>query len=176
MLEIEKLLKDLSTIRPSFKDENDFKIELASLIKNTYKEKVTVCTEFCPIFEPNIAIDILVIMDNKWYPIELKYKKKEYIIDENGSVKKKNPGGYKVNHQRYFKDIERIKKFKSQENKYGNDFTFGNGYAIFLTNDGFYYGNATNKGSLSKNIIEGSWYYYSNDNNEDIFKYIINKI
>lgn len=166
---IEYIISKLKAQKKEFKDEREFQLAMATLIKEIYQNEVTVCIEFCPIFDFSIKIDILVIMNNRWYPIELKYRKKDLIDD-------KNKGGYTQQRQNIFIDIERIKKIKSFENKYGNNFKFGNGYAIFLTNDGFYLGENTSKGIPSINAIDGNWQEFSNSNDNGKYMYLLNKI
>ena len=89
-------------------------------------------------------IDILIIINNKWYPIELKYKTKgnydrknngDLIYNDNGiDIVLKNHLAYTDNYKLYLNDIERIKRIKKDIKQ-----KFGRGYAIMLTNDSVYW-------------------------------------
>lgn len=77
-----------------------------------------------------MSFDILVIIDNRWIPIELKYKTKGYSkIVNNEMFNLKNHGAKDINCYLYLKDIERIEKIKNEEK------LFEKGYTIFITND-----------------------------------------
>ena len=81
-------------------------------------------------FDLNMHIDILVIMNNKWYPIELKYKTKgcKKVIDDEIFILK-NHGAKDVNSYLYLKDIMRIEKIRDNVKE------FDKGYTMFITND-----------------------------------------
>ena len=71
-----KLIMDkLKTKRTIFFSEADLQHELAWIIKEEYPNS-KVRLEYCPQFDLKMHIDILVIIDNKWIPIEIKYKTK----------------------------------------------------------------------------------------------------
>ena len=124
-----KLIKDLSSKRKIFVSEADFQLELAWLIKEQYPN-AKVRLEYCPQFNPSMHIDILVIINEQWIPIELKYKTKgckKFIDDEYYDLK--NHSAKDVNCYAYLKDIQRIEFVKENED------TFKEGYAILLTNE-----------------------------------------
>ena len=77
------IVHKLKERRKIFVSEADFQLELAWTIKENYPN-AKIRLEYCPIFDLNMHIDILVIMNNKWYPIELKYKTKgcKKVIDD----------------------------------------------------------------------------------------------
>ena len=75
MFDIYKIIGKLKNKRQIFTSEADFQLELAWIIKEEYPN-TKVRLEYCPSFDLNMHIDILVIYDNKWIPIELKYKTK----------------------------------------------------------------------------------------------------
>lgn len=132
MFDINKVIDKLKSRRGIFVSEADFQVELAKTIKKEYPKSIVVL-ESSPIFDMSMHIDVLVIIDNKWIPIELKYKTKEcskIISDELFNLK--DHGAKDINCYLYLKDIERIEKFKSKEK------LFEKGYAIFLTNDMMY--------------------------------------
>lgn len=133
---IEEIMDILKSRRKIYISEADFQLEMAMAIKEKYKEKVKVRLEFCPVKLPGMHIDLLVIMDKKWIPIELKYKTKKYeseILYQDGIkelFKLKEHGAINLNSYRYLKDIERIEKVKEKEPT-----LFQEGYTVFITND-----------------------------------------
>ena len=136
---IDKLIKDLSNKRKLFVSEADFQLELAWLIKEQYPD-AKVRLEYCPQFNPSMHIDILVIINEQWIPIELKYKTKgcKKLID-NEYYDLKNHSAKDINCYAYLKDIKRIEFVKE------NVDTFKEGYAILLTNELSYMKTPTSK-------------------------------
>lgn len=129
LINIELIIQKLKNKRTIFVSEADLQLEVAWIIKEEYPN-AKVRLEYCPAFDLNMHIDILVIYDGKWIPIELKYKTKgcyKSIDDEIFNLK--NHGAKDVNCYLYLKDIQRIEKIRE------NVQTFAEGYAIFLTND-----------------------------------------
>ncbi len=126
---IYKLIRDLSSKRQLFVSEADFQLELAWLIKEQYPN-AKVRLEYCPQFNTTMHIDILVIIDEKWIPIELKYKTKgcKKIVN-NEYYDLKNHSAKDVNCYAYLKDIQRIEFIKE------NTTSFRVGYTILLTNE-----------------------------------------
>lgn len=86
-LDIYEIIRQLSIWRPIFHSEADFQFSLAWLIKKKYPE-CEIRLEFVPSFNPNLHLDILVILDGKWIPIELKYTTKKCIITINEEIRK----------------------------------------------------------------------------------------
>lgn len=129
MFDIYRIIDKLKIKRPIFVSEADFQLELAWVIKEEYP-KAKIRLEYCPQFDLNMHIDILVIIDNKWIPIELKYKTKgcSKMVD-NELFNLKNQSASDLGCYYYLKDIERIEKIKEKEK------TFNKGYTIFITND-----------------------------------------
>lgn len=127
--DISKIIKKLQLKRKIFVSEADFQLEMAWVIKEEYPT-ATVRLEYCPVFDLNMHIDILVIYESKWIPIELKYKTKGCTKELDGEVLNlKNHGAKDVNCYLYLKDIQRIERIKNNINN------FKEGYAIFLTNE-----------------------------------------
>ena len=127
--DIHDILHQLSIKRPIFHSEADFQFSLAWLIKKKYPE-YEIRLEFIPDFNPNLHLDILVILDGKWIPIELKYTTKKciktindevYVLKEQGA---KDQGCYN-----YLKDIMRIEEFRDKSNN------FIEGYTIKITSE-----------------------------------------
>ena len=75
ILDMGLIVDRLKNRRKIFVSEADFQLELAWTIKENYPN-AKIRLEYCPSFDLNMHIDILVIMNNKCYPIELKYKPK----------------------------------------------------------------------------------------------------
>lgn len=116
---INLVLDKLKESNKRFSNENDFRQEMINVIEEVYPTAKT-RTEYPTNFNINKTIDILVIMDNKYYPIELKYptKEKKYATNEQC---------YK-----YLQDIERIETYRD------NEPLFEKGYTVILTNDKSY--------------------------------------
>lgn len=123
------ILSKLRDRRKIFVSEADFQLEMAWIIKEEYP-KAKVRLEYCPTFDFNMHIDILVIIDNMWIPIELKYKTKGCTkVVDNETFNLKNHGAKDVNCYLYLKDIQRIEKIKE------NVLDFKEGYTVFITNE-----------------------------------------
>ena len=119
----------LKSKREIFVSEADFQLELAWIIKEQYPGAL-VRLEYCPYFNPSMHIDILVIIDDRWIPIELKYKTKvcnKKICSEVFLLK--NHGAKDINCYLYLKDLQRIESIRDIAPE------FLEGYTIFLTND-----------------------------------------
>ncbi|WP_034601044.1 hypothetical protein [Clostridiisalibacter paucivorans] len=127
--------------RKVFHSEADFQFALAWEIKKLYTE-VDVRLEYAyNIHDKIYHIDILVMLEGKFIPIELKYKtlKKSLIIgDEEFTLR--NHGAQDLGKYDFIKDIVRLETLLSDENK------FVEGYAVMLTNDPSYW-----NGSIRKN-------------------------
>lgn len=126
---VDKLMKELSNKRKLFVSEADFQLELAWLIKELYPHAV-VRMEYCPQFDPAMHIDILVMIEGRWFPIELKYKTKGCKKQVDGELYQlKNHSAKDVNCYAYLKDIQRIETIKK------NVSFFQEGYVILITNE-----------------------------------------
>ncbi len=137
--DIYKLIKELSNKRKLFVSEADFQLELAWLIKSEYPDAI-VRLEYCPQFNTNMHIDILVVIDGQWIPIELKYKTKGCKKLVNGEYYNlKNHSAKDVNCYAYLKDIRRIETIRE------NVSLFKEGYSILLTNELSYMKTPTSK-------------------------------
>ena len=111
-LNIHEVMSQLSIRRPIFHSEADFQFSLAWMIKEQYPN-CDIRIEFVPEFNPNLHLDILVILDGKWIPIELKYTTKKciktindevYVLKEQGA---KDQGCVNVNIRMYnFDDVQ----------------------------------------------------------------------
>ena len=112
-----------------FRDESDFKQELSDIIQDIYDD-VRVHKEYPANFNTKKNIDIVVKINNEYYPIEVKYKRKTYkgIVD-NIEYSLPSDNAQTENSYHIVKDIERIEKFRD------NEPMFNTGYTLFLTND-----------------------------------------
>ena len=129
LLNIDLIMQKLKEKRTIFVSEADFQLELAWIIKDEYPN-AKVRLEYCPAFDLSMHIDILVIIDRKWIPIELKYKTKGCYKNVYGDIYNlKNHGAKDVNCYLYLKDLQRIEKIRE------NAPDFAEGYVIFLTNE-----------------------------------------
>ncbi len=129
---IESIITNLQQRRQLFVSEADFQLEMAWVIKELYPAS-KVRLEYTPRFNPDMHIDILVIFDNNWIPIELKYKTKGCTYNLNGDFYYlKNHGAKDVNCYLYLKDIQRIETIKNHVP------FFQEGYTVFLTNEQSY--------------------------------------
>ena len=197
------VLDELRKRKKIFRDENDFRQELVDTIQDMY-DNVRVKVEYPAPFNTTKGIDIVVVMDNEYYPIELKYKRKSFkgIVD-NIEYDLPSDNAQNENCYRAVKDIKRIEDFRD------NEPLFKKGYTVFLTNDLSYmnkpredsqymefsvHENSVKTGTLNwkretpKNGFEEpitlkgtytmNWKEYSNLNNEKsgTFMYLINEI
>ena len=113
--DIRNVIAFLKEKRKSFVSEADFQFALAWEIQNLYPD-AKILLEYPVDFDKSMHLDILVILNNKWIPIELKHK-----TIEHGAI---DLGGYN-----YFKDISRIEKVRKNK-----PLEFYKGYAIMITN------------------------------------------
>ena len=107
--DIKKIIEKLKAKRKVFSSEADFQLALAWTIKEIYSNSVDVRMEYCPDFDPNMHIDIVVFVGNKWIPIELKYKTtsvKGGIKDNNEIFHLKTHSAKPQNCYKYLRDIE----------------------------------------------------------------------
>lgn len=145
--EMKSIMKELDL---KFCSEKDFQVMLAIKLKDKgyniiceYPTKSSV--EYNPekdeknIFtkkaSKNAFIDIVVKSDDEMYPIELKYRTSQQIINKAGiEFTLKAQGARDNGSYGFLRDICRIKEFvNNSENKCSK------GYVIFLTNDKNYY-------------------------------------
>ena len=138
---ITQSLKYLANKRPFFWSEADFQFAFSEALR-VYLPNAKIRLER-PIHISTYKtyhVDIWVEDEGKIYPIELKYKTKECSTIINGEkFQVADQSAKDLGRYDYIADIKRIEDIK---NKYTS--TFGEGYAIILTNDASYY-NVPNK-------------------------------
>lgn len=132
-MDINLILKSLSSKHPIYHSEADFQFALAWEIKLLYPNS-NVRLEVSPKESPNMHIDILVTLDGMVFPIELKYKTSKLNFEHyNEFYNLKSHGAQDLGRYDFLYDIRRIETLKSI---YPN---FKEGYAILLTNDKTYW-------------------------------------
>ena len=131
-LNLYTVIERLKSKRKIFVSEADFQLELAWNIRELYPE-AQIRLEFCPDFAPSMRVDILVLMDDRWIPIELKYKTKAYWKVIDGELfSLKNHAAQDLGRYDYLRDLQRLEYLKE------NAPLFEEGYTVFLTNDQSY--------------------------------------
>jgi len=130
-MNIKSVIKSLSTKRPIFHSEHDFKFALAWEIQSFYPSSKVRLEVPCN----GGKIDILVIYKNHSYPIELKYKKLklDITIDEEKFSLSKD-GAHTDNVPKFINDIYRVEN--NSETLNGG---MRLGFTIWLTNDHIYW-------------------------------------
>lgn len=148
---INEVISDLQSRRKLFVSEADFQLELAMCIREIYPD-AKVLLEYTPKFKPDMHIDILVIVNGEWIPIELKYVTKKLDTKTQETIfgfeyiwyNLKTRGAKDLQCYDYLKDIERIEDVKSSlQNE--TIFRFREGYTIQITNDSSYLKEPTKK-------------------------------
>jgi hypothetical protein len=131
-MDIPAIMQELSKKRKIFHSEADFQFALAWEIQSLLP-CAEIRLEYHPCDEPYKSIDIVVRLDEYTYPIELKYKTKEFEAYDGEGFKLKEQSAQDVGRYDFIKDICRIEKFS------GHIKNFKAGYVIFLTNDQHYW-------------------------------------
>ena len=112
---INEIISDLQSRRKLFVSEVDFQFECAMCIRERYPD-AKVLLEYTPKFKPDMHIDILVIVNNEWIPIELKYVTKKLDTKTQETIfsfeyiwyNLKTHSAKDLRCYDYLKDIERI--------------------------------------------------------------------
>jgi hypothetical protein len=128
------IMSKLKSKRQIFHSEADFQFALAWEIQREHPE-VEVRLEYAyKIGEKLYHIDILVIHDNQYIPIELKYKTlKKSVIFESEEFHLKNHGAQDLGKYDLLKDVVRVESVLQDHDK------FVDGHIIMLTNDPSYW-------------------------------------
>ena len=134
---IEEVMSKVQELRSGFISECDFQFIMGVAIRDLYKIDDIVMEYKYPdeAIKNNERqyIDILVIMNNKYYPIELKYKHKcnNIEITKNLNYDLSDETCTTDHRKKYFEDIDRLSKLSNVKIQ---KFNFAKGYAILLTN------------------------------------------
>ena len=134
MLKLKKIIQSLANDGKIFSNEKQFQIELAWAILHQLPD----CEVYLEsMIRPGIKeyTDIVVGLDGKYYPIELKNRLADraivYTIGEDSYYTNKQ-GATDEGTLYFVKDIERLERLKTEvfQGK-----TFGQGYAIIISNN-----------------------------------------
>jgi hypothetical protein len=136
MIDMQSIIKSIKSLRRRrrvFHSEADFQFALAWEIKRNRRD-AEIRLEYPSTSE---HIDILVRLgDGSTYPIELKYKTKSMQAEwDNEQFNLKNHGAQPLGAYDFINDICRIESFSKKLDG------FKCGYAIWLTNDPWYWTN-----------------------------------
>jgi|BioPla2DNA2_1021312.scaffolds.fasta_scaffold20587_2 hypothetical protein len=179
--DILKVLQELADSRPVFFNESDFQFSLSQQLNNYLRENKLFAYQIILEYKHYLDIELIdpkekelinisekrrqyidiIILDkenNKYYPIELKYK----TIPIPGNIKLKyhdmsvafnlsKQGAQNLGCAYYLQDIQRLTDLKRQEATLFENYEFGIGFAIFVTNDKTYWKNNT------KGAFENLW-------------------
>ena len=146
-ININTAITELQKKRKVFCSEADFQLELAWILKEQ-NPNYHVRLEYVPSFNKKMHIDIVLLNDNEFIPIELKYKTKYCDIDiENEHYSLANHGAQDVGKYLYLKDIYRIlqqggRALLHHSNYYENykaDFSNAPGSRNFMSKECFAY-------------------------------------
>lgn len=141
--ELEAIINSLSDERKIFHSEADFQFALAWEIQKTYPQ-ANVRLEYSPAnINPSIHLDLLVVIDDGWYPIELKYKTRACTKMVGKEIfKLKNHDAQDFGRYDFLKDVQRIESLKIGLPQYRS------GYSILLSNDSVYWSNSSKETSM----------------------------
>ena len=150
---IENVMSALSKKRKAFWSEADFQFALSEMLKSKLGKSAKIYLER-PVLATNqkdkYAVDIWIKMEDRIYPIELKYatKEAEIVDNDNEHIFTSEQVAYDQIRFLYLYDIKRIEDIK---NTFGAK--FGKGYAIILTSDANFYKLSRNpKGTLDESF------------------------
>jgi len=138
-VDLTSAIEMLSHKRKIFVSEADFQFSLAWHIQQQYPD-AAIRLEYCPVdIDKSMHVDILVKMNDQYFPIELKYFKQgcDVIVDGERFVLK-NQGAQDISRYDFLKDITRIERLIMAESK------FSKGYVVVLTNDPTYWNVSVN--------------------------------
>lgn len=131
------VLRELQKKRELFHSEADLQFALAWEIQLAYP-CAQIRLEYPPACAPAKRIDILVRLDGKAYPIELKYKSKKMSALVGGEqFCLKGHGAQDLGAYDLLKDICRIEYFA------GHLEGFSRGFVLWMTNDPYYWREPT---------------------------------
>lgn len=143
----------LSRSRKIFHSEADFQFALAWEIQKEYPD-AKIRLEYCPPGNDlKQYIDIMVVTETGWYPIELKYKTRSLSINYDGELfRLKDQSAQDQGRYDFLKDVQRIESFC----KYNPE--MHKGFAVFLTNDSAYWNGSKGNNTVYEEykLIDGS--------------------
>jgi hypothetical protein len=130
---IEDIMKPLSKARPIFHSEADFQHAVAWEIHNRFPQS-RIRLEYPPLkIGRNVHIDICCIIENLFYPIELKYKTRTLRTNCQGEYfKLLSQSAQDIGRYDFAKDLERLENIIEV-------YSDAVGYLVFLSNDSSYW-------------------------------------
>ena len=141
---LESVLNELSEERKIFVSEADFQLALAWKIKEEYNDAKVRCEYPLQVGNEYMHIDIMVIREDEWIPIELKYKTSSIEVNGEKGIcigeekyNLKNQSAQDIGRYDYLRDIERIEKIKKSKIKIGK-VNCKRGFTIMISNDPLY--------------------------------------
>ena len=141
MINLHEQMNSLMKERSIFHSEADFQFAFAWEIQKAYPH-ADIRLEYCPAEYPNMHLDLLVKIEGKNFPIELKYKTLSAQVETDGEYYNiKSHSAEDLGRYDYLIDVERIELLRD---KLGS---FEKGYAIMLSNDPLYW-------TIPKNLRE----------------------
>ena len=148
LINIENTINNVIKKADVFVSEMDFQHSLGNELKSHYQQYdiymgYRVQGE---LYGSAMHIDIVLLKEDTFIPIEIKYKTKgQTVKNRKEEYKFKRHGAYPDNCKRYLDDIIRIKKLRNYP-------YFKEGYSIFLTDDEKYV-ELFKKESVGKNAL-----------------------
>jgi len=138
-LDIQKILKEFTSMRPLFHLEADFQHSLAWEIQQKHPNYSIRFEYKPPQVKERMFVDLWIKDDNGHvYAIELKYKTRSFNITlQDEEYKLLNHGAQDLGRYDFLKDVQRIEGLVTSNSKI-------TGYAILLTNDASYWNSSTN--------------------------------
>ena len=151
-LNLEEIILTLCVERPIFHSEADFQFALGVMIQKYYPDsKIRFEVPFY-IESRKWYIDILVELEDRKYPIELKYKTKKYDYFSEEEFRLSNHGAGDFGSYDLLKDVQRIEFLSAKISD------FERGFTIWLTNDQYYWKEPLKSGTGAEafRTFEGS--------------------
>lgn len=149
MLDLENILKSLSSRRPIFHSEADFQHELAWEI-HLADPTLNLRIELPFPGRSSGAIDLLVFNEMHSHAIELKYLTRKFVTNYQGEeFSLKHHSAQDLRRYDICRDIERMEEFASDPNRTAS--------VIALTNDSYYWRSRPSAGTMAEafNVSEG---------------------
>lgn len=135
IMDIGKLMQNLSRERPIFHSEADFQLALAwHLLLESPKSQIRL--EYPLKYEKPAHLDIWLADGSRELAFEVKYKKRRFFtVAQQEVYSLKTDGAEDIGRYDFTKDVQRLEEFVSGR-------PTARGYAILLTNDSLYWGHS----------------------------------
>jgi len=134
MIDLIKIIENLSSTRPIFHSEADFQHALAWKIHEQVKDCAIRLEYKPPHLIRRYYVDIWCFREGLVTAIELKYKSRRLHVNVRGEIfDLLNQSAQDIGRYDFLKDIQRLEEVGLNKSNY-------EGYGIFLTNDSAYWG------------------------------------